>query len=163
MEEGIRVTLSNITDLREISDHLPVPLFMWIAGDHILTLFHPIHWKRLQVILENELIEPQVIGADDCRNKELEVLSIPGVRCAWFSTINWNLNRFGNYILSFESKDLVLPRIVPLGNHNGARHYFSAPPLPANRIGSRFSIGVISSASDTSWRPRIPHDRVDIL
>lgn len=128
-----------------------------------MNLYHSTHWENLMVIMGSELIEPQKLNADDSKNNRLKALADLHVQWTWFSTQSWSPNRFGAYILKFGFKDLVLPKIVPLGFHKGARCYLSVPPFLAKWAASKLSVGVISTANDTTWRPKNVDDRVDIL
>ncbi len=128
-----------------------------------MDLFHTTDWGKLKEILQSESIAPQEIVENDKTNSKLRKLSNSNTRVIWFSDKNWSHNRFGSYMFQFRSKDLVLPKLVPLGKHNGARCFLSLPPLRAKRVASRLSVGVISSAEVATWQPKSIDDRVDIL
>ena len=127
-----------------------------------MKLHHSTHWEVLCSLLAGDLLSAAPFSAADLLNPHLRFLSDHGLDFIWFSSQSWTDNRFGPYVLRYELDDLVLPTLVPLGMHNGARCFVSAPRHLASWIAGSLNLTLVSPA-DSQFQQVDREDRIDVL
>lgn len=127
-----------------------------------MKLYHSTQWEVLCSLLSGELLSASSFSAADLLNPRLRLLDDHGLNFIWFSSQPWTDNRFGPYVLRYETDDLVLPTLVPLGRHHGARCFISAPGHLARWIAGLLDLTLISP-DHPQFQQADRDDRIDVL
>lgn len=121
---------------------------------------HSTSWENLASLIVSPLIIPKSLSEVDLQSPQLNKLHEVGLACIWFSTQSWSNNRFGPYVLSYSSTDLVLGPLAELGLHNGARCFLAGSPSLTSWAANEYNFSEVAFSdivrSDKS-------DRIDLL